>query len=271
MSLGVVYVAIGKKFIDEACYSATSLKERMPNLDITIFSNENVQHGCFDKCLIIESSQNGYIDKIVGMSQTPYDYTLFIDSDTYICSDFSEIFTLLDKYDIGAALAELRAGKNQLGEIYSYQELVDEQSRFIYPIYNSGVIVYKKSFAISHFFSKWLNLAKQQMQEKGMSYGDQPSFQLALHQSDLRQVVLPHEYNCRFIFPVCISGTVKILHGRTSNFPELAKAINVEISTRVFHPKYGLVTPSALQMLKKIILVTFYKLVGKKANLGYRQ
>ena len=253
MTTGVVYIATGKQFIDEAIISASSLKGKMPSLSITIFSDENIEANCFDQHIPIVSTKNGYLDKIVGMSKSPYSRTLFLDTDTYICSNFLELFTLLDKYDLGAILAELRAGKNLLDEAYNYQELKDENGCFIYPMYNSGVILYKKSSHVKQFFLDWLTLATQQMQEKGMAYGDQPSFQLALHRSTLRQVVLPNEYNCRFIFPVCPSGEVKILHGRASNFPKLAKEINSEISTRLFHPKFGLIPDSRFGMLKKII------------------
>jgi len=253
MSVGVIYVATGSKYVNEALNSASSLKEKMPKLDITIFSDENVKAKCINECVIIKSSNNGYLDKIVGMSKSPYESTLFLDSDTYICDDFSELFTLLKKYDIGAAEAELRAGSNLLGETYNYQEIKDIDGRFIFPMYNSGVILYKKSPQVSQFFSDWLTLADKQMQEKRITYGDQPAFQITLHKSNLREVVLTPEYNCRFIFPVCVSGIVKILHGRHSDIVTVAKEINSDINTRIFHPRWGLISDKKLQLITKVL------------------
>ena len=92
------------------------------------------------------------------------------------------------------------------------------------------------------------------MQKKGKAYEDQPAFQEILHQSNLKEVVLTPEYNCRFIFPVCVSGTVKILHGRHPNLPSIAKEINSDISTRLFHPKWGLITSSIYSMMRYRIL-----------------
>ncbi|MFH7027671.1 MAG: hypothetical protein ACHBN1_20300 [Heteroscytonema crispum UTEX LB 1556] len=253
MRKGVVYIASGKKFIDEARQSASSLKDRMPELNITIISDDKVEDKCFDKWIFLKKTENVKLYKIAGMPHSPYEHTLFLDTDTYVCSDLSEIFTLLQKYDIGVAQAELRAGKNLLGESYNYQQSIDCDGRFIFPIYNSGVIIYKKSPEIEKFFKDWFSLAEQQMQEKGTKYGDQPSFQLSLHKSNLREVVLTPEYNCRFVFPVCVSGIVKILHGRHPDLPAIAKEINSEISTRLFHPRWGLILDRKSQMLKKVL------------------
>lgn len=240
MSMGVVYIANGRKYIDEAFQSATSLKDKMPSMHTTIFSTEDVKAHCFDRIVVIQDSQNGYLDKVLCMSYSPYDYTLFLDTDTYVCSDFSELFTLLEKYDIGASLAPLRGGINSQGEVCSYQNRKDINGRFIFPIINTGVILYKKSSRVSKFLSDWLALCKQQMNEKGKSYTDQPAFHETLSKSNVREVILTPEYNCRFIFPVCVSGIVKILHGRHPNLPAVAREINSDLRCRLFHPNWGL-------------------------------
>ncbi len=253
MSRGIVYVAIGQKYVNEACKSASSLKDNIRNIHITIFSSQNVQNQCFDEVVLVKDSQNGYLDKILCMSNSPYEHTIFLDTDTYVCEDFSELFTLLEKYDIGAAEAELRAGNNLLGETYNYQDIKDIDGKFIFPMYNSGVIIYRKSPQLSQFFSDWLTLAEKQMQEKGIVYGDQPAFQITLHNSNLREVVLTPEYNCRFIFPVCVSGTVKILHGMHPDILTVAKEINSDISTRLYHPRWGLIEDKKLQLIKNVL------------------
>jgi hypothetical protein len=253
MSTGVVYVASGERFIDEACQSASSLKDKMPNIYTTIFSSQSIQCNFFDEVVLIKSSQNKKLDKIIYMSKSPYDKSVFLDTDTCVADDFSELFTLLEKYDIGAAEAELRAGTNGLGQTYNYQEIKDIDGRFVFPMYNSGVIVYRKSPQVSQFFSDWLTLADKQMQEKGIGYGDQPSFQITLYKSNLREVVLTPEYNCRFISPVCVSGIVKILHGRHSDLLTVAKEINSDISTRLFHPRWGLISDKKMQLITKVL------------------
>ena len=49
MSYGVLYIAYtDRKFIDEAIFSATSLKKHNPNLSITIFTDYKLTNDCFD-------------------------------------------------------------------------------------------------------------------------------------------------------------------------------------------------------------------------------
>jgi hypothetical protein len=251
MFIGVVYVATGKqRYIDEACISASSLKKHMPDLPITLFSDQAVTISCFDECRTIESSGSGILDKALGMQQSPYDYTLFLDTDTYVCSDFLELFTLLDKYDIAAVLNEHRTGTFE-DLRWDYQCIKNDEGKLIYPMYNSGVILYKKSPEISQFFSNWIALTKQR-DYKGKITDDQISFQHTLYSSNLRTVVLPPEYNCRFTYPLGVCGTVKILHGRHKNLAAIAREINRETNPRVFHPRWGLISNSGTLMIKRI-------------------
>jgi hypothetical protein len=252
MTVGVIYVATGKQqYIDEACISVVSLKEQIPNLHVTLFSDQTTTANCFDECRSMESSGSGFLDKILGMQQSPYDYTLFLDTDTYICGDFSELFTLLEKYDVGAILAEHRTGKFA-DFSWDYQHMKDAKDNLVYPIYNSGVILYKKSPVTTKFFTDWFNLTKQRWMD-GKILEDQTSFQYALYQSDLKTIVLAPEYNCRFIYPVGVCGTVKILHGRHKDLAAIAQEINRETDPRIFHPRWGLVPSVRVSLLQKII------------------
>lgn len=255
MSIGVIYVATGKqKYIDEACISASSLKKRIPNLPVTLLSDRTITANCFDECRIIESSGSGILDKALGMQQSPYGYTLFLDTDTYVCGDFSELFTLLEKYDIGAVLNEHRTG-TFADFCWNYQHMKDAQDRLVYPIYNGGVILYKKSPITTQFFMDWFNLTKQRWMD-GKILEDQTSLQYALYQSNLKTVVLPPEYNCRFIYPVGICGTVKILHGRHRDLESIDREINREINPRIFHPRWGIIPDSGISIIKKIVQET---------------
>ncbi|RQH40797.1 hypothetical protein D5R40_16340 [Okeania hirsuta] len=217
-SIGVIYIATGERFIREACESVASLKAQMPNMPVTIFASKDIKNSNFDQVVVIEKPDYNHVDKIKYMYASPYDYTLFIDTDTYISANFSEIFTLLDKFDLGVAHApcNIRGFVNGIPE--SFQQL------------NTGVILYKKSPQIEEFFAKWLTLYK-------LPHGDQPTFREILYNSQLRIATLPPEYNCRFPFPGAVSGTVKILHGRHKNLPLVAEKINSSKRLRVIKPQ----------------------------------
>ena len=217
-SIGVIYIATGEKFIREACQSVVSLKAKMPNIPVTIFASEDLKNSNFDQVIVIEKPDYNHVDKIKYIYASPYDYTLFLDTDTYISADFSEIFTVLDKFDMGVAHAPLNMRGFVNGVPESFQQL------------NTGVILYKKSPPVEKFFAKWLELYKP-------PNADQPTFREVLYNSKLRIVTLAPEYNCRFPFFGVVSGTVKILHGRHKNLPLVAEKINSGKRLRFINPE----------------------------------
>ncbi|MDE5083200.1 MAG: hypothetical protein O4859_18895 [Trichodesmium sp. St18_bin1] len=73
MSRGVIYIATGEKYINEALISASSLKDRIPDLPITLFSSEEVNSQVFNKVILINNPQYGWIDKVTYIPQTPYE------------------------------------------------------------------------------------------------------------------------------------------------------------------------------------------------------
>lgn len=238
MSKGVIYIAVGSQYVAEAVTSAASLKKCMSNLPITLYSSEPVASPYFNQVKVIDSPRYDTpgIDKISNMYDSPYEYTLFLDSDTYICADLLEIFNLLDKFDMAVAHAPFRIAPTHINgrEWIPYQFTEIPES---FPEMNTGVILYKKNYKVQHFFQKWLNLCEQKVKNHGKPLHDQATFRSVLYESELRTATLTPEYNCRFIFPVFVSGQVKVLHGRPPNFELIASKINSETGMRVFTPQ----------------------------------
>lgn len=216
-SVGVLYIAMGKKYIEEAQISAASLKAKMPNLPVTILAHEEVKTPEFDDAVAVEKSYYSFEDKVVYMYDSPYDRTLFLDTDTYICEDFSELFSILDNFDIAAVHAPTKIPGTANGVPECYQQM------------NTGMILFKKSPEVEKFCEYWVKIFQS-------GDPDQPSFREALFKSNLRIATLTAEYNCRFPFPIFVCGTVKILHGRHEDLPWVAKKINAEKGARVYRP-----------------------------------
>jgi hypothetical protein len=214
-TVGVLYIAMGKKYIEEAQISAQSLKAQMPNLPITILAHEEVKTPEFDKALVVKKPYYSFEDKVVYMYDSPYEYTLFLDTDTYICEDFSELFGILDNFDIAAVHAPTKIPGTVNGVPECYQQM------------NTGMILFKKSPEVQKFCEYWVKIY-----ESGEP--DQPSFREALFKSNLRIATLTAEYNCRFPFPTFVCGTVKILHGRHSDLAWVGQKINEEKGARVY-------------------------------------
>ena len=135
-------------------------------------------------------------------SETPYQQTLFLDADTRVCEDISDMFDLLDRFDIAIAHAFERAK-----QWYKYE---GDAPKIFSPL-NSGVILYKKTDDVMDFFKTW----KKAYHEDGR-VADQMTLRSRLWESDVKLWVLPPEYNVR---PKCelwalrsAEITPKILH-----------------------------------------------------------
>lgn len=239
---GIVYVASGHSFIEEAFASAKSVRSHMPDVPITLFTHEKVSHPAIDDVTVEEElgkENNPKEGKIVCLNRTPYERTLFLDTDTYVCENVSEVFTLLDDFELAAAHDPAR--------LYYAGESHPSSLPESFPELNTGVLAFRGNSSLVHaLLDEW----KERYGTMGgeTPERDQLSFREVLYESAIRMTVLPTEYNCRFNFPMYLDGPVKILHGRHDylSYEEIAEILNVKgevheegIHRRVFHVQSG--------------------------------
>lgn len=235
MDRGVIYVATGAAYVAEALASAASVKQHMPGLPITLFCDREAADPNVDRVVRIEPDRSfpGCAGKIPHIAASPYEQTLFLDSDTYVCGDLGDLFTLLERFDLAAAHAPSRA-------IYDVDGVPDS-----FPELNTGVILFRRSPSVLASLSLWTDTFKDKLErlhrdeirwrspqdQRVHVLDDQGAFREAMYRSRARIAVLPPEYNCRFSAPGFVDGPVRILHGRGVDLTKVAAAINA-ISTR---------------------------------------
>lgn len=224
MSAGVLYVVVDEKYFEEACCSASSLRRVMPGLPVTLFTGLDRTSECFDDIILLDSPGVGVDDKIVCMSNSPYDYTLFLDADTYVCAEIPEFFTVLENFDITIAHSLDRVN-------YTINDIPDSFCGL-----NSGVIAYRRNRRVSDFFRDWLRLYEQLAQDPGLKLRNEPSLHPALYHSKLRLAILPMKYNCRIHKMGHLQGEAKILHAHVlpSRWADVARAVNRVLGDRIF-------------------------------------
>jgi len=223
---GVVYVATGERFVREAMESAETVRRIMPELPIVLFADVKPPAGVFDDVLPVENPQHAFIDKIEPLTRSPFDRTLFLDTDTFVIEPCGDLFDLLDHFDLAAS---------------------HEPGRLQYPIrmvpdafveFNTGVIAYRRSEAVNRFFRTWRRFYQRDW-ERNLKVGkkpyDQISFTQVLYRSVLRIYVLSPEYNFRTVFPQSPAGKVRIVHGRGFSKRDFA-ALNANTAPRLFCP-----------------------------------
>jgi len=161
MTNGILYIAFGDRFLKEVEYSISTVKKIHPNLSITLFTDKPYRNKNIDS--IILKNLKGTRVKQQYLLDSPYENTLYMDSDTSVVGEIEEIFGLPDGF----------------------------------PEYAGGVILFRKSAAISNFFEVWRKNFKIWCDLSGV-VKDQPSFRVSLWQcKDLHIHTLPPEFNIR--------------------------------------------------------------------------
>ena len=231
LQTGVLYIATGETYVREAELSAQSVKKLHPCLHICLISNLEVSSSVFDITKKLELPEFGFIDKIEGLKQSPFERTLFLDSDTVALASLEGVFCLLDRFDIAVA---------------------HEPARFLYPIggvpdefpeLNTGVLLYTLTPQFEVFVDDWLLRYRDENARKLAAgvplWHDQISFTKALWASELKIWVLPPEWNYRAPFPQFLCGAVRVFHGRLKGAENNLTFINQETGGRVMVPNPG--------------------------------
>jgi hypothetical protein len=250
-SRGILYVASGAKFRDEALVSARSIKTAWPDVQLAIITDQPVDAGIFDTVRIVPL-QGDNIDKVRYISQTPFERTILLDTDTYCLGAFPELFDLLDRFQLAAALDigrfseswDVSAGANVFIRANGVSECFTEL--------NTGVIAFRSDPDVMQVFDQWLSACLGARQAATPHGQDQPSFRKVIYDSDIRIATLPSEYCFRVHTPDYARGAVKILHGRWSYsdlgaepdavFARLGKLLNKTLGPRVLVHAFGIIS-----------------------------
>jgi hypothetical protein len=230
---GVIYTAIGENYVREAQLSARSVRAFLPATRIVLFTESTPEDkSAFDEVIRLENlNRTPYLDKLTCIKNSPFANTLFLDTDTYLCGSPSELFDLLEKFDIAMALDRRYYD--------SFPE--DAAAPAAFCEFNQGVVAFRQSAQMHKMVQASLDWAEDFYTKYGIPTDDQVSMRVALYSSDLRIATLPQEFNCRFHSFGYLNGKVKILHGRIpggkhteANLRRIALKLNKETIPRVF-------------------------------------
>lgn len=210
---GVLYLAIGSSYVEEARRSATSIRQHM-DVPIAIVTTADVEcKDDFDHVIVtdrtrrVERSGSGgetwLWDSTIDPGWSPFEKTLYLDTDTRVCDDLSPLFELLDRYELAVARLQMNV------RIESLPEPIQQH-------YNTGVIAYRDTPAVETLFNRWQRVFRDRAPEQEKPL-DQPAFAEAMYATGVDFVQLPMRYNIRLDGHDrvgTIAGEPKILHGR---------------------------------------------------------
>ena len=191
--LGVLYIATGERCCSEAVLSAQRCRLTNPNLSMTIKTDILHLHdlkSVFDSVIAYPDPKHSYRDKVSGLSELPYEQTLFLDSDACLVAPVDDLFGLLNGSDLAVAHAPVRQppGWSDVSVPSPFPEL------------NTGVMLMRRSRGVGDLMSAWLDLYDELFHAFSQSW-DQASFRSvlwdSLKRSSLRFFHLPPEANLR--------------------------------------------------------------------------
>jgi len=165
-------VATGETYREECRVSVKSVTEAMPEVPITVFTDERIDSPNIDRCEIISDPVFGSADVIEALPDSPYEETIYFDTDIYVDDDISELYEMLSEHDIGVSIDGLHIDHRE-------GPLSHVPTNF--PEFNTGVIAYRNDERMRKFCETWLRLYEYQSDTSA----DQPSFRDTLYFSDL--------------------------------------------------------------------------------------
>ena len=148
MKRGIIYLASGgRSYLGELLTSFQSLRRHEPELPVTVFSRFELPKG-LPHCTAepITSQEHPLKLKVLTLKESPYEETLFLDTDTTIRGPLKGIFDQLGSHDFAAA--------NSHEADWSVKPM-----RFVAMVkprdYNTGVLLYRKSEPMRRFLAGW--------------------------------------------------------------------------------------------------------------------
>lgn len=237
-SRGVLYAVTGESNLAETLFSAASLKRCMPELSITLVTDVSGATGPFETVIHVPTDAYDRAYTIRAMQRLPYERTLYLDSDTYICARLDSVFEVLERHDMAGVIVH-GLPKYETGAVPE-----------AFPSVNGGVLAFKRNDRTNRFLAAWLatyeaHNAKDRRdsvapgQKAKRFLPNQPSLRETLFASDVRFGALLQTYNCRLDHLNIVDGEVKILHGGHADLARIAREVNEYHGKRSFFVQHG--------------------------------
>lgn len=177
---GFVFGATGSKYITLARRAARTLRGILPNAQIDLFADRDVQDPIFSQVHRLKTVWHR--PKMEALRDSRFQRTIYLDCDVMTLADPSDVFDVLSRFDIVGAHENFRNGRVALAGGTGPPNA--------FPAINSGVLGVTKSDRTQAFLAEWERIMHAEKRAL-----DQPVLRALLYASDLRSHILPFEYN----------------------------------------------------------------------------
>ena len=212
---GFLYAAAGEAAVGEAVASVARLRTVHDDVPAAIVTDlpALAATGRFDE--VVELPRRDWVGSTVRMwaaGRSPFERTVQLDADMHVCADVSDLFSVLDRFDLAAVPVA-----------------IDDADRSDAPAafrdVDPGVLAYRRNDRTTELFADVMNGR---------------TLRAALWRSDCRVVWLRPEFNMRAdryrSSPVVAAGPVRIIRGRAAEVDALAARWNASSEPRLLTP-----------------------------------
>ena len=187
---GYIYIAFGENFYKE-CINSVKILKRKTNLPIHLITDQK-EISFEEKSLFFSISHmpNLHVrSKVDYISLSPFDKTIYLDTDIIVVKEIDELFNLLDNFDILATLDTARKRDNISRKIEEYRNIP-----YSFGEVNGGLLCFNK-YAKENIVKNWPKIFYKYLKETGG--WDQPSLRILLWKFKASLYILPPEFNIR--------------------------------------------------------------------------
>ncbi|QUS34856.1 putative nucleotide-diphospho-sugar transferase [Falsirhodobacter algicola] len=196
---GIVFGATGRLYRKLACRAARNVRLVMPDCPIDLYTDEPPEDAVFDR--VFRVSADGPRPKMEALIRSRFERTLYLDCDAVVVNDVSDIFAMLERFDIVGAHEQY--GSSQV----TLQKVMRDLPTAFRQI-NGGVLGVRRSAETTAFLERW----GAEFRSRKLRF-DQPLLREMLWESDLRLGVLPPEYN-QMHFPFVRAASAQMMAPR---------------------------------------------------------
>jgi hypothetical protein len=192
---GVIYLAFGAPYLAMALHSITSLRVFNPSMPVCVLTNIAERPPNTRWWNSVPESHWVFMDKSTSINRdikthiyrfSPFDKTVYLDCDTLVLADLTDLELFLDHFDVLLKPSD-RPGKTDrkkkiLNGVVPYGNVTH---------FNSGVLGFRRSANVERFFDDWRECYRRLNFRR-----DQPSLVEAIYRSDIRIFPLRERWNC---------------------------------------------------------------------------
>lgn len=219
---GVLYIAFGDRYRAEVKRSLASLWRVSPGMPVAVITDSEWEDSPRPDQFVLRPKVTTVLCKPTYMGESPFEETLFLDTDTAVARDPALIFNLLQYYDIGVH--------------FNGPQLNDDGIE-LHAQCNSGVILFRRCEGLNELFEEWKRrylVAREAAGYDGVGHGpvEQRHLAVAIARSRLRPVHLPTYMNFWVHENWVLDSPPVIIHGHLPDLEGISGQLGVGTTWR---------------------------------------